>query len=194
MLKQLHIFLKSKIDFSEKELLELVPYISLKKYEKNELVIREGETFNFIGFLNRGLIRSYILDNGKELTSRFTFENCVFTYLEGLLDDRFSHKTFQALEYSEVLILKKDDLPKILSMNPKFESIFRILLFDESVMQIQNIEDERKETPTNRYLKFLKENPEIYNRLSIKDIASYLGIEPQSLSRIRKRLATNHQK
>lgn len=194
MLKQLHIFLKSKIDISENELLELVPYISLKKYEKNQLIIREGEPFNFIGFLNRGLIRSYILDDGKELTSRFTFENCVFTYLEGLLDDRFSHKNFQAIEYCEVLFLKKDDLPKILSLNPKFETIFRILLLDESVMQIQNIEAERKETPTDRYLRFLKENPEIYNRLSIKDIASYLGIEPQSLSRIRKRLATNNQK
>jgi CRP-like cAMP-binding protein len=132
-----------------------------------------------------------LYDNGKELTTQFVFENCFFTYLEGLLQPIPSHKYFVALEDCEAIILKKADLPKILELNSKFESIFRHLLFDESLMQIKANEAERKETLTERYLKFLQQFPTANNRIPIKFIASFLSIEPQSLSRIRKRLSQN---
>lgn len=189
MLDQLKKFIKSKIEISDEEILQIEPYISLKKYSKNDFIIKEGEYCQFIGFLNYGLIRSYLHDNGKELITQFVFENCFFTYLEGLLQSIPSHKNFIALEDCEALILKKTDLPKILELSPKFEAIFRHLLFEESLMQIKANEAERKETPTKRYLKFLQQFPTASNRIPIKFIASFLGIEPQSLSRIRKRLA-----
>ncbi|MCP9755968.1 Crp/Fnr family transcriptional regulator [Lacihabitans sp. CCS-44] len=191
MLDKLKIFIRSKIEISDEEILQIQPYISTKNYSKNDFIIKEGEYCHFIGFLNSGLIRSYLHDDGKELTTQFIFENCFFTYLEGLLQEISSHKNFVALEDCEALILKKNDLPKILELNPKFESIFRHLLFDESLMQIKANEAERKETPTERYLKFLNQYPTANNRISIKFIASFLGIEPQSLSRIRKRLTQN---
>lgn len=194
MLTQLSCFIKSKIDISDHEIEQILPFISLKKYKKNEIIIKEGEYFDFIGFLNLGLIRSYFQMDGKEITARFTFENCMFTYLESLFDNKLSHKNYQALEYCEALILKKDDISKILAINPKFESLFKILLYDESIIKLQSLEAERTETPTNRYLTFLKENPNSHNRLPIKYIASYLGIEPQSLSRIRGRLASDLRK
>jgi CRP-like cAMP-binding protein len=191
MLEKLKIFIGSKIKISEEEILPILPYISLKKYSKDTFLIKEGEYCQFVGFLNSGLIRCYLYDDGKELTTQFIFENCFFTYLEGLLQAIPSHKNFRALEDCEALILKKSDLPKILELNPKFESIFRHLLFDESLMQIKANEAERKETPTERYLKFLQQFPSANNRIPIKFIASFLGIEPQSLSRIRRRLAQN---
>lgn len=191
MLEKLKKFISSKIEISDEEISQIQPFIVVKKYSKNEFIIKEGEFCPFIGFLNSGLIRSYMHNDGKELTNQFIFENCFFTYLEGLLQPIASHKNFVALENCEALILKKDDLPKILEQNPKFESIFRQLLFDESMFQIKANEAERKETPSQRYLQFLQQFPTANNRIPIKYIASFLGIEPQSLSRIRKRLSQN---
>lgn len=191
MIDNLKKYLANKIEISDEEILRITPYLSLKKYEKNEMILREGEYCQFIGFLNIGLIRNYLLVDGKELTTQFIFENCFFTYLEGLLEPQPSHKNFVALEYCEALLLKKNDLPKILELSPKFESVFRYLLYEESLLQMKANEAERKETPTQRYLAFLKQFPTTSNRISIKYIASYLGIEPQSLSRIRNRLAKN---
>ncbi|GGD47909.1 cAMP-binding protein [Emticicia aquatilis] len=189
MFEKLKDFISSKVKISDDEILLVQPYLSVKKYSKNEFIIKEGNYCQFIGFLNSGLIRSFLYDNGKELTTQFIFENCFFTYLEGLLQPIPSHKNFVALEDCEAIILNKADLPKILELNPKFESIFRHLLFDESLMQIKANEAERKETLTERYLKFLQQFPTANNRIPIKYTASFLGIEPQSLSRIRKRLA-----
>jgi CRP/FNR family transcriptional regulator, anaerobic regulatory protein len=188
MLDNLFKFINSKIEISWAEISQIEPYITAKNYTKNDFLLKEGEYCPFIGFLNSGLIRSYILNDGKEMTTQFIFENCFFTYLEGLLQAVPSHKNFVALENCQTLTIKKTDLPEILNINPKFESIFRLLLFDESLLQIKTIESERKETPTERYLKFLKQFPTANNRIPIKFIASFLGIEPQSLSRIRNRL------
>lgn len=193
MLASLEKYITSKIEISSEEVLQIQPFILAKKFKKNDFIIKEGEYCHFIGFLNSGLIRSFLHDAGKELTTQFVFENCFFTYLEGLFETIPSHKNFVALEDCEAIFLRKSDLPKILEINNKFESIFRQLLFEESLLQIKTNENERKETPTQRYLNFLQQFPTANNRIPIKFIASYLGIEPQSLSRIRKRLTVSRK-
>jgi CRP-like cAMP-binding protein len=190
MLEKLKRAINSKVEISDTEIAQIEPFLALRKYDKNELLLKEGEICSFVGFLNSGLIRCWSVDsNGKELTTQFIFENCFFTYLEGLLQPVPSHKNYIAIENCEAILLKKEHLQKVLEINPKFEAVFRLLLFDESLMQMEANENKRKESPAERYLKFLRQNPTASDRIPIKHIASFLGIEPESLSRIRKRLS-----
>lgn len=189
MFSRLRLFLNSKANISDEEFEKIQPLVFSKTVKKGDFIIRQSEYCHFIGFINSGLIRSWYINNlDKEITTQFIFEGCFFTYLEGLLDAIPSHKNMQALEDCDVLMIKKDKLPLILQTSPKFEIIFRLILLDDSLLNMQTSEDKQNETPQERYLKFLKQNPTANNRISIKYIASYLGIEPQSLSRIRKRI------
>ena len=189
MFSRLKSFLNSKIVISDEELNQISSFVYLKSFKKNDFILRQGEYCSFIGFLNNGLIRSWYINGvGKEITTQFIFESCFFTYLEGLMEAIPSHKNLQALEDCTVLMMKKDQISVIFKANPKFETLFSLILLDDSLLNMQSNEGKQNDTPQERYLKFLKQYPTANNRIAIKYIASFLGIEPQSLSRIRKRM------
>ncbi|HKB45672.1 MAG TPA: Crp/Fnr family transcriptional regulator, partial [Chitinophagaceae bacterium] len=144
----------------------------------------------FIGFLNSGMIVSTIIkDDGKEIASNFTPENCFFTYTEGISGNMPSHKNFIALENCEMLILEKEKLPLIFSINQKFEKLFTHILAEELKNVLLTEQNNRTLSAEHRYLKFIESYPDAFNRIPLKYIAGYLGIEPPSLSRLRKRLS-----
>ena len=92
-------------------------------------MIRAGDYCRFIGFINYGLIIGTIIDeSGKEIACSFTFENCFFTYTEGISANIPSHKNFMALEDCEMLVLEKEKLPAIFAINQKFETLFTQIL------------------------------------------------------------------
>ena len=75
----LKTFINEKVNISEEEFEQIADLVYLKNFKKNEIIINQGEVCRFIGFLNNGLIRSYYYDdNGKEITTKFFFENCLF--------------------------------------------------------------------------------------------------------------------
>ncbi|MCU7550485.1 Crp/Fnr family transcriptional regulator [Chitinophagaceae bacterium LB-8] len=183
-------YINQRIQIPEEDLEKAFGYSSVRQYKKGDYLIKIGEYCRFIGFLNSGLIVGTILSEGKEIASNFTFEGCFFTYTEGISQHVPSHKNFIALEDCEMLMLSKEKLPLIFSLNAKFETLFtqilaeelRIVLLTEQASKIQSLE--------TRYLNFLKDYPNAFNRIPLKYIAGYLGIEAPSLSRLRKRLAS----
>ncbi|MCU0350863.1 MAG: Crp/Fnr family transcriptional regulator [Flavobacterium sp.] len=186
----LKTFINGKVNISDTESEQITQSISVKSFKKNDIILNHGELCHFIGFLNHGLIRSYYIDNnGKEITTKFFFENCLFTYVEGFIENLASNKTFVALEDCEVLIMQKNSLWQLFESNSKFEKIFSIVLMEDLKNIMPADEEKRNENPQTRYLNFQKQFPTAFNRISVKFLASYLGIEPQSLSRIRKRMA-----
>ena len=113
-------YIKQRIEISDEELEEGLKYSVFKEYVKGEYILRLGEHCRFIGFINKGLmVTTTVDDNGKESAFDFKRENCFFTYTEGLMNNAPSHKNFIALEDCETLILYKEDLEKILKLNPK---------------------------------------------------------------------------
>ena len=149
-----------------------------------------GEYCRFIGFLNSSLKVSSIIDGtGKEAACNFCFENCFFTYTEGIGYNVASHKNFLALEDCEMLVLSKDKLPLIFSINQKFETLFTQILAEDLSNVLQAEQNARTESVETRYCQFLDAFSEAFNRIPLKYIAGYLGIEAPSLSRLRKRLA-----
>ena len=130
-----------------------------------------------------------IIDEGKEIACNFIHENCFLTYTEGITNNVASHKNSIALEDCEMLVLDKERLPMIFSLNQKFETLFTQILAEEVRNLLTNEERTRTQSVEKRYLQFIDAFPEAFNRIPQKYIAGYLGIEPPSLSRLRKRLA-----
>lgn len=112
-----------------------------------------------------------------------------FSYTEGITQQTTSHKDFVALEDCEILMISKDKLPQIFALNPKFETLFTQLLAEELRSLLLAEQQNRTQPLETRYLNFLDSVPDAFNRIPLKHIAGYLGIEPQSLSRLRKRMA-----
>jgi CRP-like cAMP-binding protein len=183
-------FIKSRISISQEELERTFVYSQLKDFRKGEYLLRIGQNCRFIGFLNKGLIMTSIIDNtGKEKATGFIYEGCFFTYTEGLASDTPSHKNFKALEDSETILLSKDDLAKIFKENPKFETLLNQMLAEEVRNLLMNEHTNKTLSLEERYLNLEKLYPDAFQRIPLKYLADCLSIEAPSLSRLRKRLA-----
>jgi len=175
---------------SQEELEKSFRYSVPKTFAKDEYLLRMGEYCRFIGFLNKGLIITTIIDNaGNEKASNFIYEGCFFTYTEGLALNTPSHKNLIALEECETLMLSKEKLAVIFKENPKFETLFNQILAEEVRNLLLNEQASKTVSLEERYLNLEQQYPNAFQRIPMKYLADYLGIEPPSLSRLRKRLA-----
>lgn len=190
MFNQVKAFILQRISIPDEDLEKAFQYCSLRYFKKGDYIIRTGEYCRFISFLNSGLIVGTIIDEaGKEITCNFVFDNCFFTYTEGISSNLPSHKNFIALEDGEMLVLEKEKLPVIFSINQKFETLFTQILAEELNRLLLADHNRRTLSLESRYLHFIKTCPQAFNRVPLKHIAGYLGIEPPSLSRLRRKLA-----
>ena len=183
-------FIKARIMISQEELERSFSYSQPKTFVKGEYLLHIGEYCRFIGFLNKGLIITTIIDNaGNEKASNFICEGCFFTYTEGLASNTPSHKNFIALEECETIMLSKQNLAVIFKENPKFETLLNQMLAEEVRNLLLREQATKTDSLEERYLNLENQYPKAFQRIPMKYIADYLGIEPQSLSRLRKRLA-----
>lgn len=183
-------YIKQRIEISDNEIKESLKYSVFKKFTKGDYILRSGEFCRFIGFLNKGLIVSTIVDDtGNEKAHEFKYEGCFFTYTEGLMNNSCSHKNFIALEDCEALLLNKEYLPLIFKEHPKFEKLFSMMLAEELRIVLLNEQNNKTQSVEERYLNFGMAYPDALQRIPVKYIAGYLGIEAPSLSRLRSRLA-----
>jgi CRP/FNR family transcriptional regulator, anaerobic regulatory protein len=190
MYSQVINYIKQRVEISQEEIEESLRYSDYKQYAKGSYILRAGEHCRFIGFLNKGfIITTFVDDNGKEIASEFKHEGCFFTYTEGLIGNSPSHKNFIALEDCEALVLNKESLPLIFKANPKFETLFSQILAEELRVVLMNEQNSKTLSVEERYLALENTFPGLLQRIPVKYIAGYLGIEAPSLSRLRRRLA-----
>lgn len=174
---------------------ELYSLFEFKEIKKNDFVLKENDTCKFIGLLEEGIMRTfYINEKGEEVSFLFHFdqriEDIAFTDYESFLLGTKSKLNIQALENSKVCFIKIDDWINLCNKN-LFWLYFSKKMSEKVYLSAKKrVEDLLYYTPENRYLKLLKENPLIFQMIPQKYIASYLGITPQSLSRIRSRIIT----
>ena len=154
-------------------------------------IIKQLEQQNNLYFLTSGLVRGYYIDDkGNDITIRFINNQGWITHYTALLSNTPSKYTFQCLEECTIIKLPFE---KINSGYDKFSSLERLgRLIAESVLQIQQarIESFQFLNAEERYLEFLHNYPELFNRVSISHLCTYLGIQRQSLTRIRKKIAS----
>lgn len=164
-----------------------------KEVKKKAFLIQEGEFCNFIGFTIEGTLRTfYVNEAGDEINFLFHFqkglEEMGFTDFEGFISQTKSKLNIQALEKSHVALISRKNWMELTHSDEYWNLFARRLTEAVYLAAKHRIEELLYLTPENRYLKLLENCPEIMLQFPQKYIASYLGIQPQSLSRIRKRL------
>ncbi len=173
-------------------LLGLLRHVTIKSFDKGEILIKEGSTKKEVYFIRKGLIRSYSSDDMEdEITFQLYPEYNVVSNIHMLLFDEPSQFSYQALERTKVYVIDHASFVEVTTNNPKYLEINRRYLGRRAMkLAFQRVESFVFLSPEQRYKKYVIDYPNIINRAPDKYIANVLGITPVSLSRIRKRIAS----
>ncbi len=155
-------------------------------YRRRQYVLQEGDICKHFNFVVRGCLRSYITDEkGNTHILQFAAENWWITDIGSFYKTKASKLNIDALEDTMVLQISYDNLTGLYDQAPKFNQIFRVLIENSHVALqnrlLQNISSSAEE----RYLSFIQAHPHLSNRLPQTQIAAFLGITPEFLSRVR---------
>jgi CRP-like cAMP-binding protein len=171
-----------------KEWATLIQYGSLKTYKKGENFITANQMNTKIAFILKGGFRFFYNKNDSEVTCLLAFENGLIGSFESNILKLPCTQTIQAIEESELFIIDYKDLEGLYDKSPKFERVGRLILEYYLAFLQQRITSYLLDTPEERYMRLIHETPNLLNRVPLQYIASYIGVTPVSLSRIRKRI------
>jgi CRP/FNR family transcriptional regulator, anaerobic regulatory protein len=184
ILKRISLFIS--LDKREEDI--FVSKLILKNYKKKELILQEGDVCKYAYFINSGCFRYYYNVDGQENTAQFFFENGWYADYDSFLTSKPTKQNIETLENSELLLLSSKDLQQLYIEVPKFERFGRMMAENAFLGIRQRNEMLKNQTAEERYLTLMNERPKVLERIPQHYIASYLGIKPPSLSRIRKRI------
>jgi CRP-like cAMP-binding protein len=189
MFNLLRKHIERRVHLTDEEFNICTGFFISKKLKKHQFLLNEGDVCRYIGFVNSGCLREYKIDNkGAEHVIQFAIEDWWVSDLNSFLSGLPTVYNIDALQDSEVLLLEKTYRDKMLDACPKMERFFRLLIEANHVTTQQRIADSLSSSAEQRYIKFIKTYPKLFEHVSQNQIASYLGITPQSLSRIRREI------
>jgi CRP-like cAMP-binding protein len=178
-------FISTIIDLGEEEWTLLLPLLSKQTLKKNEFFVRAGEKREVVAYIRRGLIRKFYIEaSGEEITNGFAWEGQLAAPYESLLSGEATHSSLIAIEDCSLITLDYQAFSQLAQER---------MLLKELALKIAErviVAKEKRQlsllssTPTQRYQAFVSENLSISKRISKKHIASFIGITPETLSRI----------
>ncbi|WP_412469175.1 Crp/Fnr family transcriptional regulator [Pedobacter sp. KLB.chiD] len=163
----------------------LISKLYQKKYRKGELILESGTVCKRIYFVDSGLAKTFFYTDTREFIMRFFAEGDMFTVLDSFVLQQPSSYAVMALEDTLITCLNYDDLDLLCQQYHSMETFYRKLLSLASVNMMERIGGILEETAHIAYHKFLKAYGPLLQRISLADLASYIGITQVSLSRIR---------
>jgi len=160
-------------------------------FSKNTIVQREFTTPNHLYFILKGYMRlHYITDNGDEVTSRISKPNEFITPFLHFIHGRQTKMNTECITDCEVMRISQDKLKMLIMQSETFRE-FSVVIFEDAIEMIEKRADDLATLDAEeRYKKFLHQHADILQHVPLKYIASFLGIRPESLSRIRKKIIT----
>ncbi len=175
---------------SEEELNYLNSGITVTEFKPKHFYLHANSIQKEIGFLYSGLIRSFYIDNnGNEISVNFFRENSFATDYPAFITQTPCKYYFQCIEHTVIVNLSYKHIQEGYEKSPILERYGRLVTEEVLKMQQRRIDRFLFDNAEKRYLNFIDEYPDLFNRVSLSYLASYLGIERQSLTRIRKKLA-----
>ncbi len=151
------------------------------------ILLEEGKIADRLYLIRKGCLRLFFYNEGKDITFQFFFEGDFVASFDSLYRRKPSLFSLESIEPTEVSTIKRDDFYHLIEQAPSLKQIYEEKLIDRFHVYQQLFLSRIKNTPQQRYEELLKEYPDIIQRVPQHYIASYLGITPVSLSRIRKR-------
>jgi CRP/FNR family transcriptional regulator, anaerobic regulatory protein len=188
MYQQILQRLSQFISLNPDEQQHFISKLQVREYKRRELILREGQVCRYSYFINYGSLRYFYNVDGQENTAQFFFENGWYTDYESFLSGKPSKQNIETLEKSQMLLLSAQDMQQLYLDIPKFERFGRIMAENAFLGVRKRAEMLENQTAEERYLSLMKDRPKVFERVPQHYIASYLGIKPPSLSRIRKRI------
>ncbi|MBK8297739.1 MAG: Crp/Fnr family transcriptional regulator [Saprospiraceae bacterium] len=178
------------LPLDEEEIAFVEKVFKERRIKKRQFILQEGEICKHITYVLEGCFRMYLVDpNGKEHNLQFAIENWWIGDIGSFHSNIPSKLNVEAIENSIILQAKKEDQLKLYTDYPKFNQIFRVLAENAMVGLQRRVLQNISSTAEERYIDFLERHPYLFNRISNVQIASYLGVTPEFLSTIRKKIA-----
>lgn len=176
------------ISLDKGEQLHFASLLEEQLLPKNEYILRQGERCQQLYFVNSGILRAFYLnEQGKDATIMFAMKDWWITDMHCFLNELPAMVNIQVVESASVLGLSKEKLDRLYVEIPKFNTFFRILMQNaycrEQLRMMQRLSLQAKD----RYQEFLEKYPHLASQVTLKQIASYLGVTPEFLSYIRKK-------
>ena len=178
---------KSLVTISKDELDEFCNYFYPKTIQKKEFVLRQGEICKFEGFVIEGCFRVFTIDKkGNENTLYFAAKNWWLMDHDSFMNQKNSELNIQALEDSKILLIDRKDKLHLYQNSPVVEKLFRIMSQKALVAWQRRLIRNQSLTAKERYKHFLETYPTIVSKITDKQMASYLGIRHEFLSKLKK--------
>lgn len=175
---------------SEEEIEAIEESFPIKTFEKGTFLMKQGEVARNAYYVVEGIIREYELLDGEEKTTAFYTENDSAANFNSLANGTLSNRNFVCEEKTTVAIINAEKEQKLYENFPRFETFCRSGMEQMFGAQLEKMADTLAMKPEERYLKLMEERPNLINRVPQYHLASYLGIKPETLSRIRKRIVS----
>ena len=186
LLKSIH----QKVELTPAEQESIKRYFIPKKIRKRQFLLNAGDVCQYIAFVEKGMLRSFSVDDsGHEHVMQFAVEGWWISDMNSFLSGDEAVYNIEALEDSELLLLNKPEMENMNRQLPKMEHYFRILMQNNIVALQRRIIASMSFSAEQKYVKLMDVCPDIIARAPQQHIASYLGITPETLSRIRKQVS-----
>ncbi len=179
-----------KITISEDDFAFFLNLLKQKKLKKREFLLSAGEVCRWSCFVEEGILRSFSVDEkGEEHVLQFAPEDWWIGDMYSAITGRPSQLYIDALEDSTVFLLSTEDGERLFQAVPAFERHFRLLMQGRFIALQERLNPALGDTAEAKYLSFLKKYPTLPQRVPQHQIASFLGLQPETLSRVRKKLS-----
>jgi len=182
-------YLKQFPHYSQKVFEDILPYLSVRNIDEGAYFLRNGKICKEIAFVEKGLLRLFYLNDGKEVTNCFCKENTITTSYSSLVTQKESDIAIQAIEPSKLIVFSYDSLQKLYEKNLFWQQLGRLAVENELITMECHNRFLRDFSATERYKQILEEENEILQRVPLNYLATYLQIAPETLSRIRKKIS-----
>jgi CRP-like cAMP-binding protein len=187
----LYQHISKKVSLTEEEWRVVTSLVIPKKIRRKQYLLQAGDVSEYMIFVHKGCLRSYTVDEkGDEHIVQFAIEGWWIGDMNSFLTGEPATFNIDALEDSEILLLDLSSQEKIFDLVHPFERYMRLLLQSNYVAMHRRLVSAISTTAEDKYLRMLKQYPDLVQRVPQHMIASYLGLKPETLSRVRKKLST----
>ena len=188
MYDKLKTYCKNTVPLTDEEIKLIDTYFEVKNLKKKHFLLQGGKVCNFIGFIAHGAIRHFHIKDGIEKTCDISFENSWVTDFQSFNHNTSSIMNLQAMENTTVFSIRKENLYKLYTECNKYETFGRLMAEQVAERATEIAMSLSSDKPEERFENLLQKQPDLFQRVPQKYIANFLGVSPESLSRIKNRV------
>ena len=187
-MKNLHNYMQSRCTLSQTDSSLVKTYFITENVPAQTLLLEAGKTERYVYFLSEGIVKGYQNVDGKIVVQHLIAEHDFFTSLESFMRETPAPDYYETITDCKLLKISKPDFDLLQAKSSFWSNFIKTVTNEHLNCKLERVKDFQVLSAKERYLKFIKEQPNLALNVSIDNIASFLGMEPQSLSRIRKQI------